>query len=294
MNFLITGGTGFIGTYLTGFLLGQGHNITILSRNKNVAFPNVLVVENISEISDSENIDVIINLAGANISKRWTEFYKRELIASRVDTTKNIISLISRLEKKPELLISASAIGYYGAQDKTALDEQSKHTDDFTHKLCRIWESEAAKAENYGVRTCIARLGVVLGKNGGALQKMLPAFKLGLGGKIGSGEQYFSWVHIKDVVAVFDNFIKNKQYRGIYNLTAPHPVTNADFTAALGKALRRPVIFPMSAFIIKLLFGEMGKMLLLSGQNIIPKRLEKAGFKFAYPKIESALTEIFN
>jgi len=294
MNFLITGGTGFIGTYLTKFLLGQGHNITILSRNKNKIRQNIRAIKYIPEIGDDEYFDVIINLAGANISNRWTESYKRELVASRVDTTKNIMSLIARLKKKPELLISVSAVGYYGAQDKNPLDEQSGYVDDFTHSLCSQWEEEAIKAENYGVRTCIARLGVVLGKNGGALQKMLPAFKLGLGGKIGTGEQFFSWVHIKDVISAFDTFIKNKKYKGIYNLTAPNPVTNAHFAKALGNALNRPAILPMPEFAIKLLFGEMGENLLLKGQNVIPRKLEESGFKFTYPNIEPALNDIFS
>ena len=294
MHFLITGGTGFIGTYLTQLLVRQGHNITILSRNKHRVLPNIRAIENISDIHDNEHIDVIINLAGANISKKWTQSYKRELISSRVDTTQHIISMISRLTKKPELLISASAVGYYGAQGKAPLSEQSPYTEDFTHQLCSQWETIALQAENYGVRTCITRLGVVLGKGGGALEKMLPAFKYGLGGKIGSGEQFFSWVHIKDLIAAFNECVKNKQYRGIYNLTAPHPVTNAQFTAALGKAIQRPTMFTIPGWFITLVFGEMGENLLLRGQNVIPERLQNAGFQFNYPDIESALTEICN
>jgi uncharacterized protein (TIGR01777 family) len=249
-------------------------------------------VQSLSEISPHESIDVIINLAGATISKRWTESYKRELIASRVDTTKAIISLVSALEKKPDLLISASAIGYYGTQDSTALDETSQPTDDFTHRLCSAWEKEAMHAEQYGVRTCIARLGVVLGKRGGALQKMLPAFTLGLGGKIGTGMQYFSWVHIDDVLSAFDFLVKTKSCRGVYNVTAPTPVSNAAFTAALGKALGCPTLIPAPASLIKLIFGEMGECLLLKGQNVIPKKLTEAGFTFTYPTVDSALTHI--
>ncbi len=294
MNILITGGTGFIGSYLVKMLLEQGHNITILSRNQRKAQSNIRFIGHVSEISDNETIEAIINLAGANISKRWTQAYKDELISSRVTITKSIIALISRLIKKPDLFISASAIGYYGIpqQNDIALDEQSKYTDGFTHQLCAQSEEEALKAKIYGVRTCIARLGVVLGKNGGALEKMLPAFKFCLGGQIGSGAQFFSWIHIKDVLLVFYEFIKNKEYNGIYNVTSPNPITNSEFTAALSRALKRPAILPVPAFIIKLIFGEMGENLLLNGQKVIPKRLEQNSFEFSYPTIYLALLEI--
>ena len=294
MNFLITGGTGFVGTELIPFLLDQGHRITVLIHHKNSAADRVRIIKNISEISDQEHFDVIINLAGANISKRWTQKYKKEIIDSRISTTQSIVSLIARMQQKPELLISASAIGYYGqgVETKTAMDEQSRALDGFTHQLCSQWEHEAQKAESYGLRTCITRLGVVLGKKGGALQKMLPAFKFCLGGRIGNGEQFFSWIHINDLISVFDAFIKNKDYKGIYNLTSPQPVTNAEFSTALSHALKRPAILPLPAFLVKLLLGEMGENLLLSSMNILPKRLQESGFIFHYPTIDLALKNI--
>jgi uncharacterized protein (TIGR01777 family) len=292
MKVLITGGTGFVGSHLVEYLLGKGCNITILTRDKAKVAGGVEAISDIDEIKPSKKIDVIVNLAGAPISKRWSEKYKQELIDSRVNTTKGIISLIKKLKHKPELLISASAIGYYGSQDDTPLYENSPPLNEFTHQLCKKWENEALKAEKIGVRVCITRLGVVLGKNDGALKQMIYPFKLGLGGKIGSGEQYFSWVHIDDVIAAFIFLVENKNQTGIYNVTAPNPVSNTEFTKALGRQLKRLTLFPMPTFVVKLLFGEKGETLLLNGQRVVPNKLKKAGFRFKYPKINEALGNI--
>ncbi len=294
MHILITGGTGFVGSSLTNFLLRKGYRITILTHKKNITIGGVKAISNINEIKSNEKIDGIINLAGAAISKNWSDNYKQELITSRVNTTKEVILLIKSLEKKPEILISASAIGYYGSQDDNIIDETSQPHNEFTSQLCHKWESEALKAEEIGVRVCITRLGVVLGPNGGALKQMLPTFKMGIGGQIGSGKQYFSWVHIDDVILAFSFLIENKKQSGIYNLTAPNPITNAHFTKALGKQLKRPTIFSVPSFIIKTLFGEMGETLLLKGQRVLPKQLQQAGFIFKYPKINEALESIIN
>lgn len=294
MHILITGGTGFVGSSLTNFLLGKGYRITILTHKKNITIGGVKAISNINEIKSNEKIDGIINLAGAAISKNWSDNYKQELITSRVNTTKEVILLIKRLEKKPDILISASAIGYYGSQDDNIIDEKSQPHNEFTSQLCHKWESEALKAEDIGVRVCITRLGVVLGPNGGALKQMLPTFKMGIGGQIGSGKQYFSWVHIDDVILAFSFLIENKKQNGIYNLTAPNPITNAHFTKALGKQLKRPTIFSVPSFVIKILFGEMGETLLLKGQRVLPKQLQQAGFIFKYPKIDEALENIIN
>lgn len=292
MNFLITGGTGFIGQNLIQHMTGKGHNITVLTRNKHKVSGDIKAISDVNEIKNSDKIDAIINLAGAPISKRWTKSYKQELLDSRINTTKNIISLIERLKNKPEILISASAIGYYGSQDYKMLAENSKPKDEFTHQLCKEWESEALEAKKYGVRVCISRLGVVLGKNGGAFTQMLYAFRMGLGGKIGEGSQYFSWVHIDDVISAFFFLIENKSENGVYNFTAPTPVINNEFTKALGVAIKRPIFFPIPAFIVKLIFGEMGQALLLNGQMVIPRKLQESGFQFKYPKIENALKDI--
>ena len=292
MNVLITGGTGFIGSYLVEYLLGKSCNITILTRDKRKVSSGIRAIEDVNEIKPSEKIDVIVNLAGSPINKRWSDKYKQELVDSRINTTKSVVSLIKKLKKKPEVLISASAIGYYGSQDDSILDEDANPRNEFTHQLCKKWENEALKAEELGVKVYITRLGVVLGKKGGALKQILPPFKIGLGGIIGSGKQYFSWVHIHDVISAFSFLVENKKQSGIYNLTAPYPVTNSIFTKTLGKHLKRLTIFSMQAFVVKILFGEMGKTLLLNGQRVVPQKLEKAGFKFKYPKIDNALKEI--
>lgn len=292
MNILISGGSGFIGSAITKFFLRQNNHVTILSRNKSKVSEPIRVIQSINQINADEKINVIINLAGSPINKRWSAAYKQSLISSRVEVTKNLITLIKSLKQKPDLLISASAIGYYGTQNSKYLDENSPYINDFTHELCNLWELEAQKAEELGVRTCITRLGVVLGKNGGAMEKMLLPFRLGLGGKIGSGQQFFCWVHIDDVIGAFNFLIANKNQQGIYNLTSPNRTTNSQLTEELGKALKRPAFFTVPAFVIKTVFGEMGDKLLLNGSAIYPKKLLDNGYEFKFMTIESALKNI--
>jgi uncharacterized protein (TIGR01777 family) len=291
MNILITGGTGFIGSALTKFFIQKGYLTTILSRNC-PALSSVRIIKSIEQINVDEKIDIIINLAGAPINKKWTNSYKEVLIDSRLEITKNLILLIKSLKTKPNLLISASAIGYYGNQSNNYIDENSLYINDFTHKLCNLWELEAKKAEKLGVRTCITRLGVVLGKNGGALEEMLPIFRLGLGAKIGSGKQFFSWVHIDDVIGAFNFLIKDKTQKGIYNLTSPNPVTNYRFTKELGKMINRPTVLTIPKFVIKMIFGEMGDKLLLNGSAVYPKKLLDSGYEFQFKTIEASLENI--
>jgi uncharacterized protein (TIGR01777 family) len=292
MNILITGGTGFIGSTITKFFLQQNNYITILSRGRLKVLKPVRVIESINQINSNEKINIIINLAGSPINKKWNKTYKEILISSRVEVTKSLITLIKALKEKPDLLISASAIGYYGTQNNKYLDETSSYIDDFTHELCNLWELEAQKAQELGVRTCITRLGVVLGKNGGALEKILPLFKLGLGGNIGSGKQFFSWIHLDDVIGIFNFLISNKEQKGIYNLTSPSPTTNSQFTKALSRTLKRPDFFTVPSFLIKMVFGEMGDKLLLNGSAVYPKKLLDNGYEFKFKTIESALKNI--
>ena len=292
MNILITGGTGFIGSTITKFFLQQNNYITILSRGRSKVLKPVRVIESINQINTNEKINIIINLAGSSINKKWNKTYKEILISSRVEVTKSLITLIKALKEKPDLLISASAIGYYGTQNNKYLDETSSYIDDFTHELCNLWELEAQKAQELGVRTCITRLGVVLGKNGGALEKILPLFKLGLGGNIGSGKQFFSWIHLDDVIGIFNFLISNKEQKGIYNLTSPSPTTNSQFTKALSRTLKRPDFFTVPSFLIKMVFGEMGDKLLLNGSAVYPKKLLDNGYEFKFKTIESALKNI--
>lgn len=292
MNILITGGTGFIGSTITKFFLQQNNYITILSRGRSKVLKPVRVIESINQINANEKINIIINLAGSPINKKWNKTYKEILISSRVEVTKSLITLIKALKEKPDLLISASAIGYYGTQNNKYLDETSSYIDDFTHELCNLWELEAQKAQELGVRTCITRLGVVLGKNGGVLEKILPLFKLGLGGNIGSGKQFFSWIHVDDVIGIFNFLISNKEQKGIYNLTSPSPTTNSQFTKALSRTLKRPDFFTVPSFLIKMVFGEMGDKLLLNGSAVYPKKLLDNGYEFKFKTIESALKNI--
>jgi hypothetical protein len=288
---MITGGTGFIGSALTKFFIQKGYLTTILSRHC-PALSSVRIIKSIEQINVDEKIDIIINLAGAPINKKWTNSYKEVLIDSRLEITKNLILLIKSLKTKPNLLISASAIGYYGNQSNNYIDENSLYINDFTHKLCNLWELEAKKAEKLGVRTCITRLGVVLGKNGGALEEMLPIFRLGLGAKIGSGKQFFSWVHIDDIIGAFNFLIKDKTQKGIYNLTSPNPVTNYRFTKELGKMINRPTVLTIPKFVIKMIFGEMGDKLLLNGSAVYPKKLLDSGYEFQFKTIEASLENI--
>ena len=294
MNILITGGTGFIGVELTKFLTNNNCFVTIITRQIDKVTTNnsIHFIKSISQINSNAELDIIINLAGAPIDRRWSENYKNILINSRISITKDIIELIKKLKNKPKLLISASGIGYYGVNNKIPVDEKSSPTDSFTHTLCKIWEEEALKAMRYGVRVCITRLGIVLGKTGGALKKMLPVFKVGIGGKIGHGYQPFSWVHIDDVINIFNFLISNQKLNGIFNVTSPKPVTNKVFTETLGSILKKPTFFTLPPFLIKTIFGEMGNSILLNGLHVIPTKLNEYGYKFQFPIIGLALENI--
>ena len=295
MKTLITGGTGFIGSALCNELLKDKNNeITILSRNPEKTLPQVKSINNLNTIEKNASFDIIINLAGEPIAdKKWTKEQKQKIISSRIDTTEDIIEFIKNSENKPKLLISGSAIGYYGIeQSNTDHDENDMSDDSFSSDLCKKWEETALQANTYGVRTCLLRTGIVLGKNGGALSKMLMPFKMGLGGKIGSGEQWMSWIHLDDLVGIILHCIKQDTLNGPINGTAPKPSTNDDFTKALGKALNRPTFMPMPKIIINMLMGQMGVELLLSGKKIMPTKALDSGYQFKYTTLDSALDNI--
>ena len=301
---IITGGTGFVGSSLVGSLQQkdpQIKKIFILTRNKSSAVKKsksdddkIEYIESFDYFKDNTKIDTIINLAGEPIAdKRWSNEQKTRLRQSRINTTRDVIQLIARLKTKPQTLISASAIGYYGSQDPDEqLDEDSKPHEEFTHFLCKDWENEARKAEKYGVRVCLTRFGVIFGKNGGALKKMLTPFKLGLGGKIASGEQVMSWIHLTDIVRAITFLINNEDCNGEYNLCAPNAVSNKKFTKSLSAVLHRPAFFDMPMLAVKMLFGEMGETLLAKGQNVYPRRLLEEGFNFRYRRVDAALKNI--
>jgi len=278
----MTGATGFVGSHLRSVLKSAGWQIIALGRAEFQRDEKDLA----RQLAGAR---VIINLAGAPVIHRWTRRYKMKLYESRVELTKKLVTAISLMPQKPETLISASAIGFY---DSTGSHTEEKYTqaDTFLGKLSAEWEDAALAAENCGVRTVIFRLGVVLGKDGGALQKMLPPFKLGLGGTIGNGRQAFSWIHIEDLLHAHQVAIKDLTYRGIYNLTAPEPTTNKEFTRKLGRQLSKPTVLPVPAFVLSLIFGE-GAQVLTSGQKVYPQRLLASGFTFQFGRLNDALQD---
>lgn len=296
MKVLISGATGFIGRHLVSRLQEHNHELVIWARSDSKARKlfgdSVTVITDLEQIDSGEQIDGIINLAGEGIvDKRWNVERKQEILNSRIETTEALMDLIKRLERNPDVLISGSAIGYYGCRsDDVQLDERGKVVDDFTHQLCKNWELAALKAQAFGVRVCLIRTGIVLGE-GGALSKMLPAFRLGLGGPIARGTQWMSWIHIDDQVEIISMMLAHQQYAGAYNLTAPGAVTNDEFTRELASALNRPAWFRVPAAMLELLLGD-GSELLIKGQRVHPERLLTSGYKFAFPDLPSALHQV--
>ena len=292
MRILVSGGTGFIGQALCPKLTGDGHDVVVWSRQ-----PHAKVAEGATAIQRLDELtgpspDAIINLAGASIADgRWTAARKRLLVESRVDTTRKLVEWMQGMESPPKALISASAVGYYGEQSDRIISEDTPPTAGFTHDLCAQWENEALKAESLGVRVCLVRTGVVLDRDGGALAKMLFPFKMGAGGRLGSGGHYFPWIHRADIVAIYHWLVTIEQASGPYNASAPNLVTNAEFTQALGRALKRPTLLPMPEPVLRLLFGEMSEILLVSNR-MMPKRLLDKGFEFRYPELKRALHAI--
>lgn len=295
MNILITGGTGFIGSALCSRLLEEENNkIVVLSRHPEKIKPPIQAITNLSDLKDSDIFDVVINLAGEPIAnKRWNDKQKQKIFNSRIDMTEKLISYFETLESKPKLLISGSAIGYYGV-DKTehVIDEKEQGDNSFSSELCQKWEAVALKAEKLGIRTCLLRTGIVLGKNGGALSKMLLPFKICLGGRIGHGKQWMSWIHIDDLIGIILYCISHNNLTGAINGTAPKPVTNQMFTKTLALLLKRPTLLPMPAIVVKLLMGQMGEELLLAGKKIVPKKALDAGYTFKYKTLEEALLNV--
>jgi uncharacterized protein (TIGR01777 family) len=238
-------------------------------------------------------LDAVIHLAGEPIAEgRWTEEKKRRIRESRVQGTRVLSEALAGLKHKPSVLLSASAIGYYGARGSEILTEESAPGDDFLAKVCREWEEATEPAARAGIRAAQMRFGVILSSKGGALVKMLTPFKLGLGGRLGSGEQYMSWIALDDVVGVVDYLLEKDEMSGPVNTVAPNPVTNKDFTKALGHALSRPTLFPVPKFAIRLAFGEVADVALLASQRVEPVRLKASGYVFKYPELKSALVQI--
>ncbi|MBI3794822.1 MAG: TIGR01777 family protein [Nitrospinae bacterium] len=280
MKIAITGSTGFVGKNLHAALVTEGHEVAPIGRQDLAAGADRLAEK-------MSGVDVVINLAGSPVIARWTDGYKKELYESRVGVTARLVCAFEKMGRKPVLFISASAVGYYSDAGKQT-EESCTRSDGLLGDLCQKWEDAARLAEKLGVRTVVFRFGIVLGKGGGAIAKMLLPFKLGLGGIIGDGKQAVSWVHIKDLERAFSAAIAQKTYAGVYNLVAPNPTTNKGLTKALGAALGRPTVLPVPAFALRLIFGD-GADVLIKGQEVHPKRLTEAGFKFLYPDVESAV-----
>jgi len=294
MDYLITGGTGFIGSAFLKHHVSNNDFITLLSRKNRTSAPRCRFVKDLSCLKDTENIDCIINLAGKPIDCLWTKNNKKSLLNSRMSTTSSLVDLVKRLAIKPRVMISASAVGFYGGHNKQQIDECSEGEASFTHELCQQWENEALKMEKYGVRVCIMRLGVVLGPQGGFIKKVALPFKLGLGGKIGTGEQFFPWIHIDDVLSIMQLMIQNNNYSGVYNVVAPEIITQEKIARCIANRVKRPMLLNMPSVLIQTLFGEMGNSLLLTGNQIIPKRLTEQGYAFKYSAIKPAIEAIFS
>ncbi|MEG2804169.1 TIGR01777 family oxidoreductase [Stenotrophomonas sp.] len=290
MDILITGGTGFIGRPLCTALLAAGHGVHVLTRRPGAPPPPGVYY--IGRLDDVGPVQAVVNLAGEPLTDgRWTQARKQAFHASRIGTTRALLAWMQALPTPPQVLVSGSAIGYYGPRDGTPLDEASAPGDDFAAMLCRQWEAEAFKADEIGVRTCVVRTGIVLDRDGGALARMLPPFRLGLGGPMGDGRQWMSWIHREDLVGLILWLLANDAARGAYNGTAPGTLTNADFARTLAKVLGRPALLTTPAFALKLAFGEMAQ-LLLTGQNVQPVRALDGGYRFQYPTLDGALEAI--
>ncbi|MFH7321238.1 TIGR01777 family oxidoreductase [Desulfurivibrio sp. D14AmB] len=300
MNIFLVGATGFVGSALTQHLLSKGYQVSILVRSMNRAagLPAAATIVNGDPTKPgpwqqaAAASDVIINLTGASIFTRWSENAKRIIVESRVLSTRNLVAALATVDPTtPRTLINASAAGYYGYIGDEPKSESSPPGNDFLAEVCQAWEQEAMAAQKLGHRVVITRLGVVLGDQGGALSKMLPAFRLGLGGRLGSGEQGFPWIHLADLVEIYSFLIERPTISGPVNCTAPQLLNNAEFTRALGRALQRPTLLPVPGFLLRLLLGEMSSML-LRGCRVKPEILEEQKFSFRFPRIDQALGDL--
>ena len=285
MNITVTGASGFLGRHLVKALKAEAHDVHVLGRNR---WDTLSGQEPPAE--SLERADAIVHLAGEPVAQRWTAETKKRIRTSRVDGTRHLVNALSTLSHRPKVLISASAIGIYGDRGDEVLTEQSGSGIGFLAQVTEDWESAARLAETLGIRVVLLRFGVVLGRDGGALAKMLPIFRWGLGGKLGNGRQWMSWIHVADVTALIRHALASDALSGPINVTAPNPVRNAEFTRTLAGALHRPGIFPVPAIALKLAYGQMASVILAS-QRVLPVAAESAGFHFRYPSLAEALAD---
>lgn len=299
MHVLVTGATGFIGRALTKRLEGEGHVVSAWVRDptaaRSVLGGSTRLIDARSSTALAEvmpDIEGVINLAGEPVAlTRWTDARRERLVASRVDVTRSLIAAMPGSSRRPSVLVSASAVGYYGDRGDDILDESSPPGSGFLADLCKAWEAAAMGAERLGVRVSSPRIGIVLGPGGGALAPMLPAFKAGLGGPIAGGRQWMSWIHLDDMVNLLLTLLTDERHRGPVNATAPNPVTNAEFSRTLGAALHRPSLIPLPGFALKLALGESAEVV-IGGQRVRSLRTEEHGFRFDHPTLAGALEDI--
>lgn len=300
MKIFVTGGTGFVGRNLVEAFIQEGHDVTVLARSvrpDRTYSPGVAYLEGdpTQEGAWQNEVlehDVIVNLAGASIFTRWTKSAKAKILDSRILTTRHLVNALSRANRENTILLSTSAVGYYGFHEDEELDEAASPGNDFLATVCRDWEAEALKAEASGIRVVLLRFGIVLGKEGGALRQMLPLFKRSMGSPLGSGRQWFSWIHLQDLIRIFLSVLKENDIRGPVNCTSPNSVRNRDFTKALGEALGKSTFMPaVPGLLIKVAMGEFGSVL-LKGQRAVPKVLLSRGFVFRFPEIGRALQDL--
>ncbi|MFQ6037608.1 MAG: TIGR01777 family oxidoreductase [Candidatus Aminicenantales bacterium] len=300
---LITGGTGFIGRTLSRRLLEAGYEVLCLTRNPLLVSQKpdsglryVLWNGRTGEAwaDEAEGARAIVNLAGENIGAgRWTKKRRERILRSRVDAGRAVVEAVERTRSKPGVVIQASAVGYYGTSLEAVFDESSPPGEGFLADVCREWESSTREVRPLGIRHVVVRSGIVLEKHGGALPRLAGPFRFFLGGPVGPGTQWISWVHLEDEVRILQFLIEHPECQGPFNLTAPHPVRNREFSAALGKALGRPSRLPVPGWGLVLIFGRMARETLLGGQRVHPQRILEAGYRFRYPEVRSALRAIF-
>ena len=307
MRVIITGGSGLIGRELTASLVQDGHEVIILSRNPEQVTNLPSAAQAVAWDGKTttgwgelvEETDAIVNLAGESIAgegfipSRWTAERKQRIRQSRIDAGKAVAAAVAAASRKPEVVIQSSAIGYYGPHEDELIDEEFPAGDDYLARVCADWEAASAAVEDQGVRRVIIRTGLLFTVQGGVFTRLQFPFKLFAGGPMGSGNQYYSWIHKQDGIAAIRFLIGNKQAQGAFNLTAPNPVTSREFSQTLGKVMGRPSVIPVPGFAMKMTLGEVS-MTALEGQRVIPKRLLELGFKFKYPDLEDALLEIVN
>jgi uncharacterized protein (TIGR01777 family) len=289
MKITITGASGLIGTRIVERLRARGDEVTTLSRNP--SSPGAVAWQPEDEPAPAAALsgrDAVIHLAGENVAQRWSDGAKRRIRSSRELGTRHLVAGIEAADPRPRVLVSASAVGYYGPHGDERLDEQTPAAGDFLAEICVIWEREARRAADHGLRVVTMRTGIPLDRSGGALATMLPFFKLGVGGPVAGGDQYMSWIHVDDVVGLYLAALDGDAWDGPVNASAPEPVTNTTFSKALGRAIHRPAVAPVPALAVRVLYGDMAEIV-TKGQRVIPRRAQELGYAFAHPDLDEAL-----